>query len=111
MPSATFLEREAVLYFKGELTADPMGVFKLWNNTHNPNPCNWYGITYGRVGENAGRVTEIILPDRMLQGNLTRRIEDLPFLEVLDLNRNLITGFLRKTNRRTSAETLGFQKD
>ncbi|KAG0615822.1 hypothetical protein M758_5G069500 [Ceratodon purpureus] len=94
VPSPAFIEREAVLYFKGELTADPTGVFKLWNDTHNPDPCNWYGIKCGHVGENTGRITEISLPDRMLKGNLTRRIADLMFLEVLDLRGNSITGLL-----------------
>lgn len=92
VPSPAVIERDAVLYFKGALTADPTGVFKQWNDTHNPDPCNWYGIKCGHVGDNVGRITELSLPDRNLQGALTRRIVDLPFLEVLDLSGNLITG-------------------
>lgn len=81
-----------MLYFKGELTADPTGVFKLWNDTNNPDPCNWYGIRCGDAGESIGRVVSLSLPNRMLQGVLSRRIGDLQFLEVLDLGGNMIMG-------------------
>lgn len=93
-PAPVNLDLQALLYFKGRLNADPTGVFKLWNNSYNPNPCNWVGVSCGQTGENTGRVISVSLPDKMLEGNLTnwKEVGDLSYLEGLDLSGNRIFG-------------------
>uniref|UniRef100_A0A7I4ECL8 non-specific serine/threonine protein kinase n=1 Tax=Physcomitrium patens TaxID=3218 RepID=A0A7I4ECL8_PHYPA len=86
------LERQAVLYFMSALTADPTGVFKQWKNIINPNHCNWYGIRCGEVGENVGRVISLSLPERKLEGVLTKYIRHFTYMETLDLGGNNLTG-------------------
>uniref|UniRef100_A0A7I4CSB3 Protein kinase domain-containing protein n=1 Tax=Physcomitrium patens TaxID=3218 RepID=A0A7I4CSB3_PHYPA len=88
------LDLQALLYFKGHVTADPNSVFKLWSNTNNPNSCNWFGVTCGHVGDNVGRVISLSLPNRELEGNLTswKEVVYLPYLEILDLGGNKLRG-------------------
>lgn len=52
--------------------------------------CDWYGVTC----DSSGRVVSISLSDNKLNGKIPNLIDQLSFLEVLQLNQNFLTGGL-----------------
>lgn len=75
------------------LRGDAAGAFASWD-INLVSPCTWQGVTCGGGGDGAAadRVTELLLPDKHLSGELSPRLGDLPFLRTCKMSNNNISG-------------------
>ena len=82
-----------------------------WNNNENwlSGPImSWYGITLGDIGYGQ-RVTEINLIENSLSGQIPESINDLKYLELLDLHNNNLIGDIPSTvGQLNNLHTLDF---
>ncbi|KAI3908195.1 hypothetical protein MKW98_029496 [Papaver atlanticum] len=81
----------ALLAFKNEITQDPLGVLRSWNNMNKSlHFCEWRGVTCSR--RHHSRVTMIDLQSQKLVGSISPHIGNLSFLRVLFLQNNKLHG-------------------
>ncbi|XP_026423262.1 probable LRR receptor-like serine/threonine-protein kinase At3g47570 [Papaver somniferum] len=81
----------ALLAFKNEITQDPLGVLRSWNNINKSlHFCEWRGVTCSR--RHHSRVTMIDLRSQKLVGSISPHIGNLSFLKVLYLHNNNLNG-------------------
>ncbi|GFS45532.1 leucine-rich repeat protein kinase family protein [Actinidia rufa] len=79
-------DRLALLAFKAEITADPLGALNTWNESIHF--CQWLGVTCGRRHQ---RVTAIYLDHQKLSGPISLHIGNLSFLRELSLHNNSLS--------------------
>ncbi|KAI5669843.1 hypothetical protein M9H77_19696 [Catharanthus roseus] len=80
-------DRLALLNIKLQISDDPTGVLKSWNNSNHH--CHWEGVTCNVRHQ---RVTNLTLSGHNLFGLISSHIGNLSFLKSLDLGRNRFYG-------------------
>lgn len=86
--SSNDTERSALLAFRDQITSDPSGVLKAWNNSIHF--CKWYGVTCSR--KHPGRVIALDLASRGMAGAISPAVTNLTFLRKLLLMENGFNG-------------------
>ncbi|XP_039144078.1 probable LRR receptor-like serine/threonine-protein kinase At3g47570 [Dioscorea cayenensis subsp. rotundata] len=86
--SSNDTERSALLAFRDQITSDPSGVLKAWNNSIHF--CKWYGVTCSR--KHPGRVIALDLASRGMAGAISPAVANLTFLRKLLLMENGFNG-------------------
>ncbi|XP_054817759.1 LRR receptor kinase SERL2-like [Prosopis cineraria] len=74
------------------IVVDPYNHLKNWSNSSS-SFCKWFGVT---CDSNIERVTILSLPEMGFEGTLPSQIENLSFLEKLELQSNNVHGGLPK---------------
>ncbi|XP_058219573.1 LRR receptor-like serine/threonine-protein kinase EFR [Rhododendron vialii] len=77
-------DRLALLNFKAQITGDPFGTLKSWNESIHF--CHWVGVTCGH--RHPTRVTVLNLDGRELAGSISPHIGNMSFLKELWLCNN-----------------------
>ncbi|GFZ21805.1 leucine-rich repeat protein kinase family protein [Actinidia rufa] len=77
----------ALLYFKAQITHDPMLITSLWNDSLHF--CQWKGVLCGRRHL---RVTGLNLQSSNLAGSISPAIGNLSFLRIVNLTNNSFQG-------------------
>ncbi|XP_020685647.1 probable LRR receptor-like serine/threonine-protein kinase At1g12460 [Dendrobium catenatum] len=84
---AAVAEKEILLQFKGNVTADPRGALASWNVAGNP--CqDFNGVTCG----DSGKVEKILIHGADLEGTISSSLAGLPSLQILSLFGNRFSG-------------------
>ncbi|KAI3841962.1 hypothetical protein MKX03_032635 [Papaver bracteatum] len=82
-------DRLSLLAFRNEVTEDPFGALRAWNDSFHY--CNWTGITCSS-SQHPSRVTIMDLSAKSLVGSISPHIGNITFLETLDLHQNSFDG-------------------
>ncbi len=73
----------------------------LWKNHQGwfvtTDPCTWYGLTCTTDEEGQSHISAITLADNLLQGTIPTILDQLPWLQQLDLGRNTLAGIVPAT--------------
>nr|XP_010919178.1 probable LRR receptor-like serine/threonine-protein kinase At1g12460 [Elaeis guineensis] len=86
---ATAEEKELLLEFKGNVTADPGGALASWSATPGRDPCgDFAGVTCGPSGD----VEKILVHNASLAGTLSAALAGLPSLQIISLFGNRFSG-------------------
>ncbi|XP_017696638.2 probable LRR receptor-like serine/threonine-protein kinase At1g12460 [Phoenix dactylifera] len=86
---ATAEEKELLLEFKGNVTADPGGALASWSAAPGRDPCgDFAGVTCGP----SGAVEKILVHNASLAGTLSAALARLPSLEIISLFGNRFSG-------------------